>query len=194
MYVPYVSHIGEESRPKETSEAAMHLEASAIASRPFIQRQYGPPRFAAFVVVLLALGVWAAAAWVWLAPEPMLRPPEQTGVLIIWFFVGVLLPILAWISHLEVRVDDRTIRLRLFPFWARRIRLDEITDCAPRQYQPIREYGGWGVRFWSSGWAYSMHGRQGVQLKLRDKSPVMIGSDDPAPLADAINTRRQQHA
>ena len=55
-----------------------------------------------------------------------------------------------------------------------------------RRYNPLLEYGGWGVRLGPKGWGYMTSGKEGVQLRLRKGLPVLIGSARPRELEAAI--------
>ena len=56
-----------------------------------------------------------------------------------------------------------------------------------RQYRPILDYGGWGIRWGpGKGWAYNVSGNRGVQLELLDGKQLLIGSQNPEKLAQMI--------
>ena len=84
-------------------------------------------------------------------------------------------------------VDNEGIRLRFFPLTRKHIRFDAIRSCKAVRYHPIREYGGWGIRFSRTGRAYNVSGDRGVQLELSTGKSFLIGSQKADALADAIN-------
>jgi len=88
----------------------------------------------------------------------------------------------------EVRDDELTIRFRGL-FVRRVIPLAEIMHFEARTYRPIREYGGWGVRWGAGGMAYNVSGNRGVDLRLTDGKSLMIGSQRPEEFALALHTR-----
>src|SRR5690606_27576762 len=91
-------------------------------------------------------------------------------------------------AHLHTVVTSDGVRLRWFPFHLRyrAWRFDEIESAEPRRYRPLREYGGWGIRFGLGGRAYNVSGDLGVQRVLRSGRRILIGSRDPDALATAI--------
>lgn len=108
----------------------------------------------------------------------------------------VLLAVLLLMYHsklvTEVRGDGIYIRYvpfhrsyRCFPF-------SQIQSWEPRTYSPIREYGGWGIRWGRGGGvdnlAYNVSGNQGVQLVLKNGRRILIGSQKPQELAMAIES------
>jgi hypothetical protein len=62
----------------------------------------------------------------------------------------VVLLCFAWLFYAvklitEVRRDG--LYIRFWPLAWRRIGYDQIIECEARVYHPIREYGGWGIRW-----------------------------------------------
>jgi hypothetical protein len=84
----------------------------------------------------------------------------------------------------EVREDGLAVRFQ--PVWGKVISYDEIESAVAREYSPLREYGGWGYRIGPNGRAYTVSGRHGVQLTLKNDRPLLIGSQEPETLAAAI--------
>jgi hypothetical protein len=89
--------------------------------------------------------------------------------------------------RLIVTVGEDQITIRYKPFTTRRIGFEEIESCEARTYKPIKEYAGWGIKGWSvERMSYSVSGKEGVELSLRDGKRVMIGSQKTGQLAEAI--------
>jgi hypothetical protein len=55
-----------------------------------------------------------------------------------------------------------------------------------RTYRPIRDYGGWGIRYGRNGKAYNVSGNRGVMLEFSHGQKLLIGSQKPGDLANAI--------
>jgi len=68
-----------------------------------------------------------------------------------------------------------------------RIPLKFVVRAYPRTYDPLREFGGWGIRFGAGGRAFNMRGNQGVQLVLRSGQRVLVGSERAEELAEVIH-------
>jgi hypothetical protein len=111
-----------------------------------------------------------------------------------WVALAAFVPVL-WLFYtlkLEVEVDQTDIRIRFFPLSRRAIPLTSIQSCEARTYRPIREYGGWGIKYGFSGMAYNVSGDRGVQLVLRNGRRILIGSQRADELAAVINDWRQR--
>jgi len=99
---------------------------------------------------------------------------------------GALLA-LTFIANLETQVTEEGIRFRFFPFMSwREIPLNDIQELYIRQYRPIVEYGGWGIRWGFGGRAYNVKGKEGLQIVLKNGSSVLIGTQDAASLAKTL--------
>lgn len=134
--------------------------------------------------LILALGVIVMVLWAFTS-EPALPPGRPAG-LILGGAVGILVPLLLFSIRLSVRVTDSHIHIRFRPFKKRSIPLTEVTSCEARRYRPILEYGGWGMRLGRRGWAYTISGREGVQLEFKSGRGLLIGSREAARLEAAI--------
>jgi len=95
-----------------------------------------------------------------------------------------------WVLYmkLEVRLHYANLQIRLGPIKNKMIPIDEIVSWKAVEYRPIRDYGGWGIRysFKRRHWAYTMPGNRGVLIGLANGKEIMIGSRRPEQLADAL--------
>ena len=105
-----------------------------------------------------------------------------------WIFFGIFLPVVWRRINLLVEVQEEGIYIRFMPFVRRNIPFSDIAAFEARSYDPIKEYGGWGVRIgWGKGKrAYNTSGNQGVELFMKDGKKIMIGSQRPVELEAAI--------
>ena len=118
------------------------------------------------------------------------RPMSDTALVVsatLSTLITAGLALLFYKLKLVTLVDPEGIHIRFFPLSNRTIPFDNIISCKARTYKPIREYGGWGIRFSRKGRAYNVSGDRGVQLELTKGMPVLIGSQKAEQLADAIN-------
>ena len=131
---------------------------------------------AAFVVVAVVTIV-----------EVVAGRPAEVWLVVLGPLVVLVVAVLLSLSHLDVDVTDEGVTIAFRYVWpARRITFSEIVGLEVRRYNPLLEYGGWGVRLGPKGWAYMTSGSEGVQLRLRKGLPVLIGSARPRELEAAI--------
>ncbi|NNL06640.1 MAG: hypothetical protein HKO86_02865 [Gammaproteobacteria bacterium] len=118
------------------------------------------------------------------------RPMTDSGLVITAMLSLALMGGTVWLFYvlkLITRVDAEGVYVRFFPLTRKRIPFENITSCQARTYRPVREYGGWGIRFSRKGMAYNVHGNTGVQLTFKQGKPLLIGSQKPDQLAAVIN-------
>lgn len=145
-------------------------------------------------VWLLILGV-AAVQWYGWVQQILLGQPFGNNpgpdwlVWLSWVLFGIGLPLAFVYLALVVEVNDEGVWLRFTPLARRMIQFADIERCEAVDYQPLRQYGGWGVRGFAGNRAYNVSGSQGVQLTLRNGDVVLIGSQRAADLALAIDSR-----
>lgn len=107
-------------------------------------------------------------------------PPQSTLSYIISYGLGLLLPLLFWLMKLKTRIEAEGIYVRFFPFHFREkfYAWDSISACYVRDYSPLKEYGGWGIKysFNGNGLVYNVAGSVGLQLNFKEGEPVLIGT------------------
>ena len=113
------------------------------------------------------------------AIDPAGRPMDLVG-----FYIGLglilLMDLLFVLARLETQISKAGIQVRLFPFHlkAKFFPWSEIAQSEVRTYQPLSEFGGWGLK-WSlsgKGKAYNVAGNQGLQLQFSDGRRLLIGT------------------
>lgn len=82
---------------------------------------------------------------------------------------------------LVTRIGKEGISVRYAPFqrsftqW----RWKDIDHVFIRKYNPLLEYGGWGMRWSRNGRAYNVSGNMGIQIVFRDGTRFLIGTNCP---------------
>ena len=105
--------------------------------------------------------------------------------------VSLLLPtiMIVGVLRLTTEVDATGIRIWFgwIPTFQRTICLADLERVEPVRYRPLVDCGGWGIRTGPGGErVYNARGDLGVRLHFRDGTRILIGSQRPDELADAI--------
>jgi hypothetical protein len=92
--------------------------------------------------------------------------------------------------RMSTEVDDQEIRVHFgyIPSYRWRLPIYQIVKAMAVEYNPIREYGGWGIRGIPVR-ALNARGRLGVLLTLPNGRTMLIGSQRPDLLLQAITKR-----
>ena len=102
-------------------------------------------------------------------------------------FITLLLGLgAAFLVPMRTTVTPERVEARFGLMTSFRIPLAEIASAEAVRYNPLLEYGGWGIRIGRTGVAYNMRGDEGVQLVLTSDRRILIGSRRADELADAI--------
>jgi len=102
------------------------------------------------------------------------------GALLIWLFARM---------RLTTQVRSDGLYIHFFPLHLRgpkKIPLEEAVKAAAVTYRPIRDYGGWGIRMARGSRAYNVSGDRGVRIDFADGRHLLIGSQRPEALAEAV--------
>jgi hypothetical protein len=63
---------------------------------------------------------------------------------------------------------------------------EELDHFSLKEYDAIKEYGGWGLRSKKNKKAYTVSGKHGIQLLLKNGKMILIGTQKPKSFAKAI--------
>lgn len=102
-----------------------------------------------------------------------IAPMVSLLVLVLFAFLGI-----------ETQINEHGVYVR-FGFFRQRLTAYQWTDMESARltkYSPLKEYGGWGYRrgfLTPNKRAYSVIGNYGLELKFKDGSVVMIGTQNP---------------
>jgi hypothetical protein len=112
-------------------------------------------------------------------------------MLLISFLFMLILSLLFFIMKLETRITDTGIAVRFYPIQLkfRNYRWEDIEQMYVREYSPLGEYGGWGIRysFTGKGKALNVSGRMGLQLVFKDGKKLLIGTNKPEDLMQVLS-------
>ena len=108
-----------------------------------------------------------------LATTKTIRPET----IAIFSSLSVLMTLFFKTMKLTTIIDEFNISYKLFPFHLtfRKIPWMLIERCEVRTYNPISEYGGWGLKYGrKSGKAINLSGNKGLQLYLKTGKKIAV--------------------
>jgi hypothetical protein len=107
----------------------------------------------------------------------------------------ILLPLgIIFLFKLSTRIDEQGIYYQFFPFHfsLKKIGWNEISKAYVRTYDPIGEYGGWGLKdgilFSKKGKAINVSGDIGIQLELKNGKKLLIGTQKESEAKSVLET------
>jgi len=107
----------------------------------------------------------------------------ESSELIIALSVVILAPAVIFLFKLKTRIDEKGIHYQFIPFHLKTklILWSDINKIYVRNYDPISEYGGWGIKgggLWNKkkGIAINVKGDVGIQLVVKNGQKILIGT------------------
>lgn len=134
--------------------------------------------------------------WVWgllLFPVIFVLSNEDSNYNISVFILAVIL-FLFYLFELRIKVTEEGLHYQFFPLHLRTysINKNEIEKIEVLKYRPLRDYGGWGIRYGFKGKCYNVKGSLGVKVFLQNGSYILFGSQKHEELEKALQKIIQQ--
>jgi len=135
------------------------------------------PRYVTWLSIGIPVVLWISAG--------VLASTSLLGASIL-ALVGLVL--MQFYGGQRTRVDSGGVSIRygLAGLRVFRCELAEIAAIRIRSFAPLADFGGYGIRVAGGVTAYYLAGRTGVQLQLRERRDVLIGSPHPERLAAVL--------
>ena len=123
----------------------------------------------------------------------------ESSELVIALSVVILAPAIIFLFKLKTRMDEKGIHYRFIPFHLKTqiIPWSNINKIYVRNYDPISEYGGWGIKggsLWNKkkGTAVNVKGDVGIQLELKNNKKLLIGTQLRNQVENTIETYKHK--
>ena len=134
--------------------------------------------------------------WVILLSFPIISvgPFDDNEINIYYVLIGLLIPCFFFLLQLRVKVSAEGLHYQFFPFHIKShtIKLEDIEKFKAMEYSPLKEYGGWGIKYRFKGKAYNVSGNKGVKIFLKNGLNIMFGSQKYNELAKALKQVKRQ--
>jgi len=142
------------------------------------------------------IGMLLVAIWQIGLGHPWGKSPMSNLSVIGWTIFLCMVYLRLITVTLVTEVEPGEVRIALRGLWqSSRIYLTTVRLVDVVTFDPVRDWGGFGIRSNKSGRAYIAGGNRGVQLTFADGKKAVIESQTPSKLASAIRDaiRRPNH-
>lgn len=158
----------------------------------FVERQ----RFTNWILWMGLISM-AVASWFWFISMilemtnpslvPSMSPPWL--VLLVWLAVGISLPFIIYLMRFDLRIENDHIIYRYFPFQKKyqRLPIKNVSNYKIVRYDPLGDYGGWGIRKRKHNIGFITPSDRGVIVLVDQSTHITFGSEKPKDLYLAIN-------
>ena len=136
--------------------------------------------------------------WLWVIlisfPIMSVGPFDETEINLYYVLIGAGIPLLFYTFQLRIKVSTEGLHYQFFPFHfkSHTIKIEDIEKYKAMEYSPLKEYGGWGIKFGFGGKAYNVSGNRGVRIQLKDGTNIMFGSQKYKELEKALKKIKKQ--
>lgn len=144
-----------------------------------------------WMLLLLLCGVW-----IWQLVQqvfmgiPFGNDPAPDFVVILTGIFPIAVIVLFRFLTLETTINENGVFYLFRPFQRKpkQIKPEDILRYEVKEYSPLKDYGGWGIRYGSSknGKAYNVSGNQGVLFELNNGKKFMLGTQNPVSIKYAL--------
>jgi hypothetical protein len=145
---------------------------------PFVYWDYQNPFYISLLTLVLPLILLIAAVLTWFS-EPWAS--LLLGV------VGILLIIPHGGQRTIVTRSDVTVHWGILGFKVLRLKNADFALVEIHEFSPLKDFGGYGIRFNREMKAYFLRGTKGVKLTTNEGKKYLIGSDNADRLIAVIN-------
>lgn len=149
-----------------------------------------------WLIVLMAVSITVPIAI--MTQEYLKENTKMTTNQFVFTLFGILISALfIFTFKLTTRIDEKGIHYQFFPFHfkLKLISWSQISKAYVRTYDPIGEYGGWGLKGgWSKskGKAINVSGDIGIQLELNNGKKLLIGTQKKENAINVITTYKSK--
>lgn len=143
--------------------------------------QYGTVCIGLFLVVL-------APIFIQIFDTGYSQRTDSTALLVIAI---ILVFALLNFHKLVIRIDGRSISFRFgIGLFGRRYPFSEIKSCRPARNNLLY---GYGIRLTQYGWLYNVSGFKTIEIHLKNKDIIQIGTNKPQEICKLIEDKIENH-
>jgi hypothetical protein len=144
---------------------------------PFIYWDIQNPGYVSLLTIFLPLVLVICGGVIWIT---------EVWPALILIAAGLLLTLPNGGQRVMVTPKEIVIRWGLAGFTVLRLKTSDIHSAELRDFSPLKDFGGYGIRFNREMKAYYFRGSRGVRLETTGEKAILIGSDRPENLMTVI--------
>jgi hypothetical protein len=164
---------------EDVSQVKAEVTRVMKAGQPLAYWEVQNPAYskALAVVIPLLMVVIAATAW-----------SEVPWFSLLIALVGISLALTYGGFRTSVSREAVTLRMGMLGIQLLRLKISDIALAELHSFLPLKDFGGYGIRFNKEMKAYFLKGDRGVKITTRAGKKYLIGSDHADRLATVIST------
>lgn len=140
-------------------------------------------------VGILTIGIFGVALYEQVIKGHRFGDHPVSNAALIWIFIlnvilFICLVLLFRLTKLITIIDESGIYIKFFPFQLsfRRFAWDVIESYEVITYNPVKEYGGWGIRYGKKRKAYNVKRNKGLFIQFKNGKSLLVGTQQEGDL------------
>lgn len=178
IWRPYRTYAGQLA-VEENRELTAGLKRRLSDNSTFVYWDSQNPLYVTILTTVLLVGMIIAGIASWVI---------QPFVSVIVFIVGIGLVLPLSGQRIIITGKNITIKWGIIGLKVLNLEIPSITSVELREFSPLKDFGGYGIRRNREMKAFYLSGSRAVKLETADGKKYLIGSDHPENLATIINT------
>ncbi len=154
----------------------------------FEERQrFSQKIFRIVLVAISAVFIYAFIQQVILGNPFGNKPMSDRGIIAAILFLAIF-NLLFYSMQLVTTIDEDALSVRFYPFhfFAKRFEWNQLQDVIIREYNPLKEYGGWGLRGFGNKKVMTVSGHWLVEVVFVNGQSLLIGTCQPEEMKAAL--------
>ena len=138
---------------------------------------------------ILIIGIFGAGIYLQIIKGQQFgnNPMSDNGLIVTFILVIILFLIVILLfgfANLKTVITKGGIEYKFLPFHLKfhKINWGEIEKYDVITYNPIRDYGGWGIKTGKNSKAFNVSGNWGLLLELKSGNRILIGTQNEVEL------------
>jgi hypothetical protein len=183
-----IAIILEKMRPFRSYQSSLTIEdASQVkdeviklvkSGRPLAYWEVQNPAYSRFLAIVIPIIMLVVAVTAW---------SEVPWLSILMALIGLALALIYGGFRTAVTKEFVTVRMGMFGLRLLSLKIPDISSAEPHSFLPLKDFGGYGIRFNKEMKAYYLKGNRGVKITTRGGQKYLIGSDHPERLSAVIS-------
>lgn len=149
------------------------LDLKVRDNSPFVFWDYQNPFYVTLLATVMPLCLLGGAVLTWFS---------QPWASLVLALVAVVLIIPYGGQRTLVTREEVTVRWGILGMTILRLKIPEITAAGIHEFAPLRDFGGYGIRFNREMKAYYLRGNRGILITTGSNKKYLVGSDQPERL------------
>jgi hypothetical protein len=145
--------------------------------RAFIYWQSQNPTWFSLITIAVPLVMIAVAVSMWFI---------QPWFVLLYGAIALAISLLNGGMRTIVTREMLSVKLGLFGIRVLKIKTSEIASSEVMEFSPIKDFGGYGIRFNRKMYAYFLKGNRGIKITLGHGMQYLIGADQPEQMLAVI--------